>query len=738
MARTKHVYVRSDRIPPPGGWPAHVKVLPPAQPRARPNRAMQAKRVDSTVVIDTESRSEQDKPETDDVEDDGDVDSQDADEEDSAEDASEVETESESEPGKSEIDDVEDGDVETGDAAKDNGLLGSLSSIMTVERFLTERFDEVHPLTTEVAIICGVKVESLPSSLPPLFCASLARCSDFTQSFAERFPGVHLLTAEDLSVLCGVDVDSLPSSSSMPPIFRKLGRPYLYNASEAALLCGASLETHSSSLREEVAAKDQQRRRADATREFNAAQRRIAIASPTRRRSSRFQASVDHPSSSKLDSLSTANASDNTIIAPSHVEPSSTLLVEGSTLPSAVEAASPAMDLDTATFVAPITDYCGLQDVDPPCMDVDSAPRVFVTLWPHAMPLADGTLATAPHMSWESVAYVQCRIILLRLHATLRTAQLFSGVAPHVLAPIKSAVDTFWDFDNRLFSRIPDGCLNHNVHLLGSGLIKPPAVVIADNALIDDVRKFASIIIMTTSRLHGFRYPSCPPTMATGSSPNPAQFSLRCKILLRDDNAFVAWFAAYNSPCEKCSRAGKGCAKALGQPGCTGCIASQVQCSLQDTYLFEKTRDEFDGKRYEFDALCSVRKTRRRTTEETRRRTAARGPSSAPVARGSSVSSTSNMPPPPVFQTQYPMMPSFDETGDSLSSHSFSTLLHPHAFSPQTVSMPSFAANSVHGLDHPAHFTNQNIDPALLAPLADLMNTRSTDRETTAHMVRTM
>ncbi|KAJ7026438.1 hypothetical protein C8F04DRAFT_1190502 [Mycena alexandri] len=412
MARTKHVYVKSDRIAPPGGWPAHVKVLPPKQPRVRPYHTMQARRADPTVDVDTESDSEKDEPETDDTEDDGDVESQDADEEDSAEDGSDeegsdVESDSESQPGEHGIEEVEGSGVEGEDMDVDDGSLSSLSSDNDqplVKRFLTERFDGAHLLTAEeVAVICGVDAESLPhaSSLPPLFCASLAVCSDFSQTFAERFPGVHLIQAEEFALISGVNVDTLAPFSSLPPIFRELGRPFsehnpalrLYNASEAAFLCGSSLEDHSSVFRQAVAASDEQRRRADATRALNATRRQDAIASATRRRSSRFQATVGLPTSSQLDSISTADTANTAKTSPPTVKPSSPLMSAESTLSSLARTASPAMDLDAVTFVLPTTEYCDIQDPEPPSMDADLAPQSFITLWPQAMPLESGMLA---------------------------------------------------------------------------------------------------------------------------------------------------------------------------------------------------------------------------------------------------------------------------------------------------------------------------------------------------------
>ncbi|KAJ7026439.1 hypothetical protein C8F04DRAFT_1190503 [Mycena alexandri] len=192
--------------------------------------------------------------------------------------------------------------------------------------------------------------------------------------------------------------------------------------------------------------------------------------------------------------------------------------------------------------------------------------------------------------------------------------------------------------------------------------------------------------------------------MATGT-PDPEEFHLQCKIMLRDDNAFAAWFAAYNSACDKCSRAGKACDRAVGQPGCTGCIAGKVRCSLQETYLFEKTKHEFGGKRHEFDALRSAKKPRRRT--------AARGPSSTPVARGSTAARKDPMPPPPMFP--YPSTQFSDGPRNSSSASSFAPILHPHEFSPYDLSVPSFNGGGVHDS---AHFNDQNIDPALLPPVA--------------------
>ncbi|KAJ7020678.1 hypothetical protein C8F04DRAFT_1274798 [Mycena alexandri] len=563
MARTKQVCVRADRIPPPGGWPAHVQVLP--------------------------DESETDgEDETDDAEDDVDVDSQDADEDDSAEEGSDVKTDSDSQPGELETEDVEDdGGVEGEDIDGDDSSLSSLSSDddqPLSKRFLTERFDGAHVLTTEeVAVLCGVSVESLPhaSSLPPLFCASLALCSDFGQSFTERFPGVKLITAEEFSLICGVNVGSLAHFSTLPPLFGELGRPFsehnsalrLYNASEAAFLCGSSLDAHSSSLRQEVAASDEQRRRADATRTFNAAQRQLAIASPTRRRSSRFKESVGRSTPPRLDSISTVDTakplittrssvksspslvaeatlplvaraaalsmdldaetffspatdhrdiedteplpmdvepapqsfitSDTAITTPFSVKPPSLLLNAEPTPPSVAEDAFPAMELDEETLVPLTTDRCEIQDPESPSMDVEPALQSFVTLWPHAMPLEKGMLSVfaRPYNVIYPVLMIYT-LILLRLQAALREAQLFSSMAPHILASMKAAVEAFWDFDNRLFNRISDWCLDHNVNLLGSGLIEPPVVIIANNPFIDDARAFASAIIVTGSRVN--------------------------------------------------------------------------------------------------------------------------------------------------------------------------------------------------------------------------------------------
>ncbi|KAJ7042849.1 hypothetical protein C8F04DRAFT_1175950 [Mycena alexandri] len=633
MARTKQVYVRSDRIPPPGGWPAHVKVIQVKQPGYRANRAMHTKLADPTVDVGIESDSETDEHELDDEEDDGDVDSQDSDDEEddgvldsqdsdgepSAEDASDVD--SGCQRVTPEVEEVGAGGAEGRDVDEEDSSLSSLSSDddqPLTEHFLTEHFDGPHLLTTEeVAVICGVNVESLPhaSSLPPLFCASLAVCSGFSQTFAERFPGVHLLTAEELSVICGVNVDSLPPFSSLPPLFRELGRPFsednsalrLYNASEAALLCGCSLEAHSSSLRQEVAASDEQRCRADATRALNATRRQMAITSPTRRRSSRFQPSVGPSTSSQFGSISTTETAGNAI-TPSSVKHYSALLSVESTLSSTAKVASPAMDIDAATFVAPGTDYCDSQ-----------------------VPLSE--------------------------------ARLFPGMAPHIQASIESALGTFWGFDNHLFLLISNWCLDYNVHSLGSGLVEPPIVV-------------------------------------------------------------IAWFAAYNSACDKCSRASNICAKAVGQPGCTGCINSKVRCSLQETYLFEKTKDKFDGKRYEFDAFRSAKRPRRRTAEEPRRRTAAHGASSTGGARGSPGSPRSTIPPPPTFQLQNPQMPYFAGPSDASADAPFPAMPHPHAFSNRALTMTSFNGS---GAKNPAYFTDQHIDPVLLQPLSDLMDTTPLD-----------
>ncbi|KAJ7020679.1 hypothetical protein C8F04DRAFT_1196427 [Mycena alexandri] len=208
--------------------------------------------------------------------------------------------------------------------------------------------------------------------------------------------------------------------------------------------------------------------------------------------------------------------------------------------------------------------------------------------------------------------------------------------------------------------------------------------------------------------------------------PDPTEFHKRCKILLRDDGAFEAWFAAYNAACDKCSRANKICAKALGQPGCTGCIASKVRCSLQETYLFEKTSHEFGGKRHEFDALRSAKKPRRRTAEEPRRRTAARGPSSTPVARGSTTSLKSTLQPPPMFPLDYAPTPFSDRPHDSSSDPSAPAMFHPHAVPTYAGYVPPFNGSGVHNA---AYFTDQPIDPALLPPVADLMDTSPLDLE---------
>ncbi|KAJ7025248.1 hypothetical protein C8F04DRAFT_1191602 [Mycena alexandri] len=209
--------------------------------------------------------------------------------------------------------------------------------------------------------------------------------------------------------------------------------------------------------------------------------------------------------------------------------------------------------------------------------------------------------------------------------------------------------------------------------------------------------------------------------MAT-SSRDPGEFHLQCKALLRDDGAFAAWFAAHGSACDKCSRAGKACAKALAQPGCTGCITVKVRCSLQETYLFEKTKHEFDGKRHEFDALRSAKKSRRRTAEEPRRRTAARGLSSIPVAHGATAAPNSTMPPPPMFP--YPPMQLSNGPLDPSFTPSVSAMLHPHEFSPYGLSGPSFNAS---GVRDPARFIDQHIDPALLPPVEDSVDTNRFD-----------
>ncbi|KAJ7017936.1 hypothetical protein C8F04DRAFT_1199718 [Mycena alexandri] len=745
---------------------------------------MQARRADLTVDVDSESDSEKDEPETDGDEDDADAESQDSDEENSAEVGSD-----------------EKAKIRMRREAQKADRIFSFE-----KRFLTERFDGVHLLTVEeVAVMCGVDAESLPhaASLPPLFCASLARCSDFSESFAERFPGVQLIQAEELALICGVNVDSLAPFSALPPIFRELGQPFsehnsalrLYNASEAAFLCGSSLEAHSSGFRQAVAASDEQRRRVDATRALNATRRQIAIASTTRRRSSRFQATDGRLTSSQLESISTTEPVNTAIATPSIVKPSSPLLSAECTLPSVARAASPAMDIDAAPFALPTTDHYEIQDPEPPSMDVDPAPQALIALWPHAVPLENGMLSVlvlpynvlpslmihtkaAPHMSWECVAYVQCRVILLRLQTALREAQLFSAADARFVAPIKATVETFWGLDNRLFNRISDWCLDQNVHLLGSGLVEPPVVVIANNPFIDDARAFANAIIIAGSRVtYLSRSSSAPPSLSASlqslsscldyslsvtylelmnvfqlgiyqvsvgpmpfsiskicgsenfftssaglTSRDPGEFHIQCKALLRDDGAFAACTSIYGlfaQACDKCSRAGKACAKALAQPGCTGCITAKVRCSLQETYLFEKTKHEFDGKRHEFDALRSAKKPRRHTAEEPRRRTVARGPSSIPIARGATAAPNSTMPPPPMFP--YPPMQFSDGPRDSSS---VSAMLHPHDFFPYGQSGPSFNAS---GVRDPAHFIDQHIDPALLPPVEDSADTSRLD-----------
>ncbi|KAJ7024241.1 hypothetical protein C8F04DRAFT_1192658 [Mycena alexandri] len=700
-----------------------------------PLHAMHARRTDLTVDVDSESDSEKEEPETDDDEDDADAESQDLGEENSADDGSDesqdpdeegsaeggldVETHSESQS--------EDSGVEGEDMGDDDSSLSSLSSDddQPVEkRFLTERFDGAHLLTVEeVAIMCGVDAKSLPhaSSLPPLFCASLAGCSDFSESLKN-------------SLFCGVNVDSLTPFSALPPIFRELGRPFsehnsalrLYNASEAVFLCGSSLEAHSSGFRQAVAASDEQRRHVDAMRALNATRRQIAIASTTRRRSSRFQATDGRLTSSQLESISTTEPVNTAIATPSIVKPSSPLLSAECTLPSVARAASPAMDIDAAPFALPTTDHYEIQDPKPPSMDVDPAPQAFIALWPHAVPLENGMLSVlvlpynvlpslmihtkaTPHMSWECVAYVQCRVILLRLQTALREAQLFSAADARFVAPIKATVETFWGLNNRL--------------------VEPPVVVIANNPFIDDARAYLELTNVFQLGIYQVSVGTMPFSISkicgsgnffTSSaglaliSRDPGEFHIQCKALLRDDGAFTAWFAAHDSACDKCSRAGKACAKALAQPGCTGCITAKVRCSLQETYLFEKTKHEFDGKRHEFDALRSAKKPHRRT--------AARGLFSIPIACGATAAPNSTMPPPPMFP--YPPMQFSDGPRDSSSTPFVSAMLHPHNFFPYGLSGPSFNAS---GVRNPARFIDQHIDPALLPLVEDSADTSRLD-----------
>ncbi|KAJ7034429.1 hypothetical protein C8F04DRAFT_1259934 [Mycena alexandri] len=122
--------------------------------------------------------------------------------------------------------------------------------------------------------------------------------------------------------------------------------------------------------------------------------------------------------------------------------------------------------------------------------------------------------------------------------------------------------------------------------------------------------------------------------MATGAT--ESFFSRRCKAFLSDDDAFAAWFTLHasvggqrfkRSPCDKCSRSSEACVKSDGRPGCVACIDGKVRCSLQETYLFEKTRGEPEcyPLRPDFDAARSVLKPRRRT------RRAAAAPSAVPA-----------------------------------------------------------------------------------------------------------
>ncbi|KAJ7045235.1 hypothetical protein C8F04DRAFT_1249665 [Mycena alexandri] len=403
------------------------------------------------------------------------------------------------------------------------------------------------------------------------------------------------------------------SPSPPLPLHSVLGRPFwefptglrLYTVEEGARLCGyPSREAFASSIREEIEAKASRQHQININRQETIARRRLVAESSVRRRSSRL---------SKHTVLS-VSVREPISVRSSNRKPSESPL---SSLPASpaldpIDITASPFDVDELPFVLPrvnssvavTTDLLSspaiyAQSPSPP-MDIpvpDAAVETdsYVGLWPKALPFGTEMLATAP---------------------PYQDAKLSTTIASHTLSALVVAIKTFWDFDTHLFFRIASWHLDREIYLLGSGLVQPPAVIIADRPSIEDARAFAT----------------------------------------------------------------------LGQPGCASCIAGKVRCSLQDTYLFEKTGDEFNGLRHEFNAVRAAGKPRRRVI--------ARDPSS--ITAGHSVSSA----------------PSVYSGGAART---------PSVFLPPPP-VP-FQYSDAPGIALPAHFIAQHIDPALLAGPAELMDT---------------
>ncbi|KAJ7034430.1 hypothetical protein C8F04DRAFT_1259935 [Mycena alexandri] len=327
----------------------------------------------------------------------------------------------------------------------------------------------------------GSAVSRSRSSSPPSSSELLARpSSEFPLSFqlgrplSERYPGINmrLYTLNEAATVFGPL--SFPSSSSPPAPMSwdtEFGRPLsehypgarLFKGDEAAFLCDyPSREAFSSSLRDETAAEMSRQHEVALKRQEAAARRRVVAETSTRRRSSRLQTGVSASST-------VARAACSLVVKPASATPSHMEVVPSSESPLSSAPASPAAD--------PV-DGAGPSSE----MDVDTSivhpVQSYIALWSCALPWPDAILEAAPRVSWESVAYVQCRLILSRLRL-VQLARSSSTLSPLFTRAIQYALDMFWELDKRLFSHIADWDLDRNVYLFGSGLVRAPAVIIA-------------------------------------------------------------------------------------------------------------------------------------------------------------------------------------------------------------------------------------------------------------------
>ncbi|KAJ7714288.1 hypothetical protein B0H16DRAFT_1478140 [Mycena metata] len=674
MARNKKIFVRSDAMPPPGGWPAHVTVVYPPKKRTTLN----------VMVPQNHSLSANHRAHCFDCmeHDEGDEEERSSDEDTSSDspterEGSDTEQPSDSSPPPSltpsDADSSASGDLS--EKASENSW-----SVGTHCSFLTESYLGVHRLTVrEIKLICGA--ESVPSIMPPLFCASLAMFTDDTASFAERFPGVKLLSRSELAEVCGVNVSSFETFGPLPPLFRELGRRSwedshnlrLYNGSEAALLCGfPSQDAYSASFRGEIEVSEDSRRQAEKRREAKAAMKRVAIASSTPRRSTRLQRGstslvVDQvvPKSARMNSG--LREAEKSALPPAlsigqHQGPSTPLKSSQSNSEDHLLSFA-SLSLDTS-FPPGSTVANGLREAEksalPPAVskvDQHQGPST-----PDKSNQSNPGYIVSPRVnSWAYAASASNNRVdkFLRWPYPLTLA---------IVEIVRDAIETFWDFDNHLFFRISDWQLQRDVYLLGSGL-RPPPVVIVDNIIFTSSRMaftstasplapslLASMQALTASLqealllLQGLGEIGIPDRICRALN-----FNARCKALLRDDHGFATWFAAHLvgdsyieftfhlmhacKPCERCGRLQKPCNKAPLQAGCETCVTAKVRCDMQENYLFEKMAGEFNGQRHAFDTMRSAGKPRRRQGDR-----GTRGALSAPPVTSSPAS-----PPPPVM-----------------------------------------------------------------------------------------